>query len=739
MMDIRQTARWVWRVLWRGKYMVMSCWLIAFVPTVLYIQQATPLYTASAELTIDAPEASDALSSRGGGDFRPWLTDSVVQTQVGVMTSAMLAQRVIDKLRLHEDPEFNARLREPDRLGELLRSMNPLTWLAAAAQPRKAAQPSALSEAAARDSEGAAIIRAFLARLEAKVQRRSFIINVSFTSEDREKAALIVRTVTELYVLDRLEASFEDARRVNGWLAERLGALQVDVQAAEAAVEDFRAQFGLRRGGDRQVTVTDQQLSELNSRLVVARAELAQRQARLDHIRGLSRSGTGIASSYDVLQSQLIQRLREQETTLVREMSEAEKIYGERHPRMVAYRADLQELRGKLESEMQRISQAIANEVQVAAAGVRTLEQELNALRDVANLAGGAEVKLRELERQAQATRGLYEAFLQRFKRDAETQAGVQRANARIITPAQIPGAPTYPRPARTISIVSMLSIGFGLLLIFLMDRLDNAVRSSDEAEEITGVPTLAVVPLHRGNRENMIQELADHPRSAIADALRNLRVTLDLSVLDGGANRSTPSRIVALTSSMPKEGKTFAALCLAVMCARSGQRVLLIDGDTHRPRLHTMIGRENERGLLQIIEGVATPEEVIAANVAQRLDFLPAGSSPNIGDHIREDQLEPLLRALADRYDRVIIDLPPVLAVADARVLSSLADRVIYLVRWNFTPRDAVRNGIRLLRDAGVNLHGVVLSQVNQRKHSRYAYGDYGSYYGRYREYYSE
>lgn len=736
LMDIRQTLRWAWRVLWRGKFMVLSCWLVAIVPTILYLQQAPVLYTARAELTIEAAEATDAFATRG--DLRPRLTENIVMTEVGVMTSAMLARRVIDRLQLQNDPEFNPRLREPDRLAALLRWLNPLTWVASLAKPSDRNPGSALSEQARRDMEEAQIVRAFLGRLDAEMQRRSFIIRVSFTSESREKAAKIVNTVTELYVLDRLEASFEDARRVTGWLAERINALQRDVQVAESAVEDFRALHGLRRKGDRQSTVTDQQLSELNSRLVVARTDLAQKQARLDQVRSLIRTSGNIESSYDVLQSQLIQRLREQETTLVREMSEAVNIYGERHPRMVAYRADLAQLREKLDAEMQRISQAIANEVEVATAGVRTLERELAALQGQVNVAGEAEVNLRELERQAEATRGLYEAFLQRFKREAETQEGVQRANARIITPAQIPGAASFPRPVRTISLVSILALGLGIVLIFLIDRLDNAVRSSDEAEDITGVPTLAIVPLHRGGKDRMIDELANNPRSGIADALRNLRVTLDLNVHDDLRDPG-PARIVALTSSIPKEGKTFVALCFAVMTARSGQRVLLVDGDIHRPRLHTMVGIDNERGLLQLMDGSATLDDVVVRSIAPGLDFVPAGSSPNIADQVREAEAAPLFRDLASRYDRVILDLPPVLAVADARVLASLADRVIYLVRWNSTARDAVRNGIKLLREAKVNLHGVVLSQVNQRKHARYAYGDYGTYYGRYREYYTE
>lgn len=731
--QMRHTLRWIWRVLWRGKFLIVGTWLLAIVPTILVLQQTVPLYTAVAEVLIEGPEATDALMDQRR-DFGFRVTETVVNTESEVIASTMLARRVIDKLQLDRDPEFNPRLREPRPIDQVIAWANPMTWLVALSNLSSQRTSEPATAQAERTASDVPVVRKFLSRLDARMQRRSLIVTVSFTSEDPKKAALIANTVVELYMLDRLEASFEDARRLTNWLGERLESLRRDVNSTESAVEEFRAANNLRRKGERQTTGTDQQLSELNTRIVIARTELAQKQARLDQVRSLLRSRGSLETSSEVLQSALIQRLREQETALLREMSEAIKVYGERHPRMVAFRADLTELRSKIGAEIEKIAASIANDVEVTSAGLRTLERELDDARQRANIAGGAEIRLRELERQAEATRELYEAFLARFKRDAE-QDRVKRVNARVISRPDPPGAPSFPRRANVMLMATVASLAFGIVLVFLLDHLDNAVRSSDEAEEISGLPTVALVPIHRGHSGRLVQDVTERPRSVLADAVRSLRISLDVGTGDGAAR----PRVIVLTSSIPKEGKTFLALSLAVMFTKTNERVLLIDGDVHRPRMHSMLGLQNAEGLVQVLSGTTAFDDVVVRDAAPGLDFLPAGQLANVADLISEPNARALLDDLVGKYDRIVIDSAPVLAVADARVLGRLADRVIYLVKWNSTARDAVRNGVRLLRDGRAPLHGVVLSQVNQRKHARYAYGDYGQYYGRYRDYYGE
>lgn len=728
--DFRLAVRRSFRVLWRGKAFILACLLGVLAPTLLYLQQATPRYTAEARIMVEAPEANDPLSDRAA--YRPRLNESIVQTEAELVGSVILARRAVEKLKLYDDPEFNAALREPKALQVFFSYLNPLNWFAALGRSLSD-DSQTLTPSAKAEMERTRVVRAFLSRLDVKAQRRSFVIVVRFSSESREKAARITNTLSELYVLDRLEASFEDARRLTNWLGERLDSLRKDALAADSAVEEYRARYGLRRKGDRQNTMTDQQLSEINTRLVIARTELAQKRARLDQVRQLSRS-KGFEASSDVLQSPLIQRLREQEAQRQREMSEALKTYGDRHPRILGMRADLAEMQGKIAAEIEKIAASIANDMEVAATGVRTMERELEAVRQQSNSAGEAEVRLRELERQAEASRSLYEAFLGRFKKEAE-QEGVLRANARIVSPAEIPGGSTSPPTAAILMLAVCFALTLGVALVLLLERLDNSIRSSDEMEELAGAPTLAMVPIQRGKDESPATIITERPRSALADAVRSLRTALERRDENGSI-----ARIFVVTSSIPKEGKTFVSTSLAVMMARGGHRVLVIDGDVHRPRMHASLNTKGDRGLAETLRGEVTVEEAIQRGVAgDNMDFLAAGSPADASELIKLPQMSALLEQLIQRYDRIIIDSPPVLAVTDARILSQLADRVLYLVKWNSTPRDAIRNGLKLLGSSGIAPYGMVLSQVNQRKHARYGYGDYGHYYGRYKEYYGE
>ena len=726
--ELRQKLRWSWRVLWRGKALVLACLLLVMVPAILAVQQMTPRYTAEARIMVEAAGVRNPLEERDAA--AGWLNEPMVQTEADLLSSTVLARRAVAKLHLLNDPEFNGRLQEEKPIAAFLSWFNPWSWLPAG---RAASGEEAVPALVRERMELAAVTGGFLGRLSVRVPRRSFIISVQYTSENPEKAALIANTLAELYVDDRLETSFDEARRVTTWLGERLETLRHDLSAAETAAEEFRAANGLRRVGDQAVTLKDHQLSELSSRFVIARAELAQKRARLDQARGLIHSQGGAEATNDVLQSPLIQALRAEESRIQREMSDALKTYGDRHPRILGSRADQESLHSKIAHEVTKIAGALANDVDATAAGIRSLEEELERTRRQTDLAGGAEVKLRELERQAQAGRAVYEAFLTRFKREAE-QGQIRRANARVISAAEIPTGPSYPAKRSSFTLAFMLALAAGIGLVFLLDQIDNAVRSADEAEALTGLPALAMIPIHQGeNSGRPLEDILQRPRSSLSDAVRSLRTALELGG-DGGR-----CQIMLITSSVPREGKTFVSLCLALLFAKAGPRVLLIDCDVHRPNLFRTIGVDGDRGLVQVLSGEAGVDEVIQRGVGGCLDFMPAGHCLNPAEVIREPQMRGVLNDLAGKYDRIIIDSPPVLAVTDTRVLARLCDRVVYLIKWNSTPRDAVRNGVKLLKSAGCAVYGVALSQVNQRKHDRYGYGDYGYYYGRYRDYYGE
>lgn len=724
----RRRARWALGVVGRGKWVVLGCILMVMAPTILYLYKAERRYAAQVEVLIEAPDIGDNLLERSYGKSR--LTEASVQTEADIMGSSALAGKVIDKLGLERDPEFNVLLRPVSLWAKVVGYINPLPVLTG-----QRSSELGLSADGRRKVERTRIQGMFLSRLTVKSRRRSFVITAEFIADNGEKAALIANTLADLYVLDRLEASLQDTKRANEWLAQRLEELRHDVATAEQAAEQFRSKYNLaqRRKGERQMTVTDQQLVELNSRLVIARSELAQKQARYDQLRGLLRNGGSMDTAYDVLQSSLIQRLREQQVAKERELSEAMKTYGDRHPRIIGLRADLQESRAKIAQEITKIAASLATETDAARVGVSSLERQIGQLQQGTNEAGVHEVELRELERQAETSRTLYEAFLSRYKRDSE-QERIQRANARVLSPAAIPVQPSSPRRVRIFLASLAVSILGGIGLVFLLDRLNGRIRSADEVEQITDLPLLAVIPKQTGLKrapEALAYAILDAPRSPLANAFRSLKAVLAASAVERG------DKVTLITSAIPAEGKSFITRNLAMAVAATGSRVLIIDGDLMRPTQHVALPQEPTRGLTQLLSDASlTPEQLISRDERGGFDILPAGPVEAFsGNALSNGRLDEVLRSLSARYDRIFIDAPPSLATTDVQVLTRFVDQIVFVVKWNETPRDAIMAALSYLAKVGANVSGVVLSQTRPAHHRKGAYGAYG-YYGAYEGY---
>lgn len=731
----RRRARWAWGVIGRGKWVILGCLLLILAPTITYLNKAERLYTARVDVLIEAPDTGENLLERSYGKSR--LTESAIQTEADIMESTALADKVIAKLRLDEDPEFNRALMPPSAIGSIIAAINPLPYLTGAKTGE------AVLSAAGRENVARAQIQGmFSSRLTVTSRRRSFVISIDFVSNSGEKAALIANTLADLYVLDRLEVSLEETRRANDWLSERLDELRRDVGVAEQAAEQFRSQHNLsqsRRGGERQLSVTDQQLVELNSRLVLARSDLAQKQARYSQLRDLGRDRGSLDTAYDVLQSSLIQRLREQEVMKQRELSEASKTYGERHPRIIGLQADLQELRSKIGQEVSKIAASLASETEASRIGVSSLEKQIADLQKGSNTASGFEVELRELERQAEASRGLYESFLARYKRDSE-QESIQRANARVLSQASVPVKPSSPRRLRIFAMAVLFSMVGGVGLVFLLDRLNGRIRSADEVEPILGLPLLAVIPKWKTSKKakgGLNYATLDMPRSALANAFRSLQVVMAAT----NAGRQQPlagsKKVAVVTSSIPGEGKSFVVRNLAMAAAAAGNRVLLIDGDLMRPTQHSLANLSAQTGLTQLLSDPSlSAESLLLHEERGRFDLLPAGALDAFsGNALAGGRFADVVAQLAANYDRVFIDAPPCLATTDAQTLAGIADQVLFVVKWNDTPRDAILTAVSYLQKAGAQICGVVLSQADLpglRKNSYGAYGYYG-YYGSY------
>lgn len=450
-------------------------------------------------------------------------------------------------------------------------------------------------------------------------------------------------------------------------------------------------------------------------------------------LRLVERGGADRAA--ELLTSSLIQTLKEQESGLLQREAELRNDFGPRHPTMVNIRAELANLQGRITTEVNKIVETLKSEVNVSRAGSQALEDDLRRLEARAGEANRAEVRLRALEREATASRLLFETFLNRFKETSD-QDGLQQPDARIISFAAPPALPSFPNKRIFVALALVTSSLLGLALVFTVEHMDAGFRSSEQIEAQAGVPTLGLIPALTGfgKLATKPEDYVLHkPTSAFADSLRSLRTTLMLSNVDN------PPSVILMTSAVPGEGKTAITTSLARLTAGMGQRVLVIDCDIRRPRVHAVFDVSNEGGLVEYMAGELTLSDIIRKDAKSELHFITAGrSTPNSTELLRSEQMKSLLAMLRSQYDLIIVDSPPVLAISDARILSQICDTTVFVVRWRETRREAVIYGMRQLMRSNGRLAGALLSQVNVRKHARYGFGDSGYYYGRYRKYYS-
>ncbi|MEK0082725.1 GumC family protein [Benzoatithermus flavus] len=722
-------------ILRRRRWVILSTILVLTTLAVLIGFQLTPKYTAKALVMIDPRQTKvvnveQVLQGLG--------TDaSTVETQIKVLKSRDLADRIMQKLDLYQDPEFNRALDR--KAGDLALNVDgpfatvlgllPKEWLIATGLADEPLDATAEAKPAL---EREAAIDKFDDNLKVTQEGRSYVIGLSFTSKDPEKAAKIVNTVAQTYVQDQIDTKRAATSKASGFLGERLQSLRDEVQKAEAAVQEFRKKNQLVSADG--VSLKEKDLSDLSKALISARAELAEKQAKLKLVRDLrARGGEELDTVGDVIDSQVIINLRQQEAALTKEESELKTLYGEKHPRMQTLLTEKQNLQSKIAREVDRIAKSLENEVKVLASGVATIEGEINDLKKQTTADNEASVRLRELERQAQASRQLYESFLERFKETKEQQDIVE-ADSKVISVATPPDKPSTPGPVLFGAVGFTASAMLGTLLALLLERLDNGLRGAKQVEQLIGLPTLGLVPrLERLKRNQKPHNyLIAKPLSAYAESLRAIYTSLQLSDVDH------PPKMVLVTSSLPQEGKSTLSLSLACFAANSGQKVLLMDVDLRHPSVHRDLGTQPTAGLIEYMAGEKTLDEVLVRDEASGIWYLPIKrQTANPTDLLGSQKMKQLLAELRERFDFIVLDSAPLLGVTDSKVVARLVDKVLFAVQWEKTSKDTVVNALAHMREAKASVAGVVLTQVDVRKHAHYGYGDVGQYYGKYQKYY--
>ncbi|MFZ1430692.1 MAG: Wzz/FepE/Etk N-terminal domain-containing protein [Geminicoccaceae bacterium] len=721
----------------RRKWLIMLVTALGTVAAALLGMVITPTYTAKSAVMVDPRQ----LQIGNIEQVLQGLTvnTSTIATQIGLLQSETFLASVMDDLHLFDDPEFNPSLRpQPPTtvaalptflqpVGQVL-SYLPSEWLIATGL---ASQPEPLLESQAPGVVREKTIDNFTRNVSFLSDGQSYLIQVSFTSEDPEKAAVISNRISELYIQDQINSKLGATDKASGWLEQRLNELRTEVQKSDEAVQKFKTTNNIVEAGG--TTLNDQELSDLNRELVTAQADLAAKQSKLRIIRDMGGSAAALQSVGDVTASPMVLQLRQQQIELERQESQLRTLYGDRHPLIVQLKDEKAKVAAGIREEVSRVTHTLENDVKVASVQVGSIQSALDKLKNRSVQDRVADVQLQELDRVALANRTLYEQLLARFN-ETQDQQGIVEADARVIAKASPPVSPSSPGPKLFAAAGFTVSFLLGSLMAVLLERLDRGLRSAREVESALGLTTLGLVPrvdrLRRKQRPH--QYLREKPLSSYAEAIRGVLTALRLS------NPQNPPRVLLVTSSLPEEGKTTFAVSLASLVARSQKRVLLIDLDLRHPSVHRELGWQVSAGLVEYMAGERTLQEVIHNDLETGLHFLPVKAHTTTPtDLLESDKMRELLQVCRENYDLIVLDSAPVASVNDTKVAAGLADRVVFIVRWGKTIESAARDSLRSLREAGIEPAGAVLAQIDLRKHAQYRYGDIGQYYTRSRRYY--
>lgn len=716
--------RYLFLVLWRQKLIIAATTMLLMAVASYVVLSLRPEYTATSTVVLDVREENvvnfESVLAGLPVDTR------TVQTEMQVLGSRELASQVVDKLGLDRNPEFNASLRDPaeapllDRARALIKSVAG-TLVAPASDGTKIPT-----------TRRGAVIDALAGKVKLQMVGESRAISVAITSWSPETAAAAANTLADLYVADRMEAKRSEAARANQWLSDQLVDVRRKAEESQRAVQAYRSEAGLIMG-DRNTTLPASEASRLTDELVKAKSARALAEARLGQVTTVIKSGGGIETVPEVMESSVVQALRQNEATLSADLAELSQYYGKNHPTILPVRQKLEEVRRSIRAETQRILSSLERQVEAARASEQGLADSLREMKGDLGASNRAQGELQILEAEAAANQMLLDTFLQRFKETA-AEGSMHVPDARIVSRADQPANPSYPKKLQILLLSLAAALGLGIGLAFINEALDDTIRSMEQAEKGLGVTALGLVPALTGGqwrRTNPARYVVKRPRSAFAESLHRLYSGVMLS--GGKAPRS-----ILMTSSLPNEGKTTIAVSLGRLLALSNRKVIVVDADLRRPGVHKIVGVSGRRGLAECVAGTATVEDAIVRDRESTLDILPAGTIGNDAARIvGSDRLAAILKDLTRTYDVVLVDAAPVFAVDDARLISRMVDRTVYLVRWGRTRNAVAATGLKQMLEAGANIAGVLVTRVNVRRHALYGFADSGSYQGQLARYY--
>lgn len=713
------TLREYMRVLIKRKFLVSAVVIGIFMTVAIASLRQTPVYDAVGRIAVNKADSNLISFKDSAPDTDYVYEQSDLDTEVRILQSDLMALQVIRQLGLDKRPEFGGHADQK--------------------QANLVADP--LQTDSTRVST---LLGMFHGRLHVSLIPNTRIIEIHFDSTDPQLAASVVNSLAATYVEQNFKTKFESTMQASDWLSKQLVDLQMKVETSQEKLVRYQKEHEIL-GADEKTNITTEKLDELNKEMTEAEFDRMQKEAVYRQTQSSDPEvvAAAIISDSPTGSPALSDKLREQQASLSLSVAELSSQFGPAYPKVIQLNNQLKEIDRELQVETNKAVDHLKGRYLGALQRENMLRDAFDKQKQEANKLNESAIEYSILKRDLDSNRTLYEGLLEKLK-EAGVTAGLRSNNFRIIDAARVPTAPSEPNIPRNLSFALVLGVISGVGLAFLLENMDNTVRTPEQATVISGLPSLGMIPLgsRPGGRGANGKRLAltaarevvetvtqVRPQSQMAESYRALRTSLLLS------NLGAPPKIIMVTSARPQEGKTTTSINTAIVLAQKGVRVLLVDADLRRPSVHKTLGMGPRSGLSNVLTGSATMQQTITTSpILPNLFILPAGTPPpNPAELLASSNMRDLLTELREQYDHIVIDTPPTLSVTDAVVLSPRADATILVIRSGQTTKQALRRSREILMQVNAHVAGILLNAVDLTSPDYYYYYEYQGKYGHY------
>lgn len=678
-----------------------------------YLMIAVPKFTASTDILIDQSNSRILYQNsplNGMGEDEGWIT-----SQVELIYSDKIKLAVVDKLKLADNTDF---VEGPGGPMQVVRDiLGFFTGIFGGGGNENAVAERELLRLQAAEQ--------LQKNLYVQRVKRTYVLNVQFTWSDPQLAAKIARAFAEAYIADQVNAKYDANREAGIWMQTRLNELRQKALETDQVVQKYRSENGLISANG--LLVSEQQLAEINSQLILARSERATAEAKLKRIETIINNNDTNAAVLESMSSPVIADIRKKYVDASKREAEIARESGPDHYKAQQLRKDMAEYQALAFGELRRIAESYRSDYQVAKAREDSLSTSVSSATGVSAVANSTLVQLRELEREANTYRDLYQTFLTRYQ-DSLQQQSFPVTEARVITQASVPANPSRPKKPMVLILATMLGLALGLALATLQEFLDRFFRTGEQVDEELGLEYLGAVPLVSGKGSGNGEAAAasadvrsfvvNHPMSLFAETLRSARIAADLAL---GRDKA---KVIGVTSVVPGEGKSTVAVNFARLLAHQKRRVLLIDADLRHPDLTGALARIAEKGLVEAVVDKTPWMDLLLYEEASGLAMLPAvvrSRVPHTSELLASSGMRHLLKEAVEKFEYIILDLPPLSPLVDARAIAPYIDGFLCVIEWGKTPRGAVRNKLKAEPSIYQKCLGVVLNKADMQKMKLY------------------